>query len=471
MNKKIKIFVIVGIILFFVIIIKEGYCQSYPYDRSAAIAYADSYWSWPNYNRSKYWIEVDPETGEHASDCANFATQCLTAGGRDPYDPFYDNLPLHISGYQPSYYSCTKNLAPYLRKISIETVGDPSIVEPGDIILLKYDATETDFYHAVIIVEVEGQNIYYTAHTNDRQHCLLQDPQNQRYHYFHILDGYLFWSDWGWGYWRQIMGSWIGPNQFENVSAAGVNPQNGSELRGYNQFFISGMPSNANIVHAHLRMSVNSHSGYPPLELNINHIINMGIPSAAECAAPPYYLQGKEVNASTDDIIWFDLSNTNAPTHIMEANNGNCMFGIGFSDNNINTRSYYFFYARNWGSDVDAKLKVFVDENNEQLSLELLHNPEIDQSIINPSLFIKGNLIKEGVEIEFSSGNDEDAQLRIYDVGGRLIRTWVFSGFNNTTRVYWNCRDNFGQLCPQGIYFAKLYTPSEVLMEKIEIIE
>lgn len=131
MNNKIKIFIIIiGIISTFIISVKNGYCQSYPYDRSAAIAYADSYCY--DYNNSKYWIHTyyRGDTLKHASDCANFAMQCLTAGGRDPYDPFYDSLPFHILGYKPSYYSCTINLAPYLRRISIETVGDPSNVEP-----------------------------------------------------------------------------------------------------------------------------------------------------------------------------------------------------------------------------------------------------------------------------------------------------------------------------------------------------
>ncbi len=176
MNNKIKIFIIIGIISSFIISVKNGYCQSYLYDRSAAIAYADSYWSWPNYNMSDYYIrEYDDKDGRkvRASDCANFAMQCLAAGGRDPYDPFYDNLPLHISGYEPSYYSCTNDLAPYLRTIAIETSGDPSNVEAGDIILFKHNPGDSDFYHAVVIVEVDGQNIYYTAHTTDRQHHLL----------------------------------------------------------------------------------------------------------------------------------------------------------------------------------------------------------------------------------------------------------------------------------------------------------
>lgn len=449
------------IILLIIFYNSNGNSIPYLYNRSAVIDYINLYWD--NYNEDYY--NFAPLGG----DCANFVTQCLVVGGRDPYDPHYYPVWTSID-YSPTFYHTLKYLIPFLETIAFRQIGDTTNLQVGDLIFWK-DGER--FKHTAIIVEI-SDSIYYSGHTTNRLRKGVEYPLSQNRHYFRILDGHIFYPNWnsqGVGYYFFNVAFWAGPHSYLDLSAAGINPQNMQEYRGFNQFTVSGIPSNASITHAYLRLTVNNCYGSGNLGLNINHITNTGTPTPYECAAPPYYLQEEEVTGSSGATLWFDLSNTSAPTHIMEANNGNYMFGIGLSENDAKLLKLYYFIGNFASMDERAKIKVFYENVNENVPRNLHNETELNQILTLPFISIRSNLIKEGTEIEFSGGNEENAMLRIYDIGGRLIRTWISSRANNINRVYWDCRDNFGNQCTKGIYFVRLSTIEGTLTEKLEILE
>ncbi|KQC05899.1 MAG: hypothetical protein APR54_07925 [Candidatus Cloacimonas sp. SDB] len=455
---KIKLFIV---LLSIIITFQSIICYPYLYDRSAVIDYIDL--CWDEYNDSYQ------NFAGSGGDCANFVTQCLIAGGRDIYDPHLHNVLTHPV-YMPTLSHTRIYLIPFLEKIGVKQIGDTANLQVGDLIFWK---SGNRFPHTAIIVEI-SDSIYYAAHTKDYRRKGLANPLSQNYHYFRILDGYIFFPNWnsqGVGYYYYIF-NWIGPHLYEDISAAGINPQNGCEYRGFNQFTVSGIPSNSNIVYTYLRFTVNSCWGSGNLGLNINHITNTDIPTPYECAAPPFYLHEEEISVSAGDTLWFDLSNTDAPSHIMEANNGSNMFGIGLSENNADLLMLYFFNGNYSNSNERPKIKIFIDNFNENITehYSTTSTNKTGQDLIEPFLNVSEKLIRNGTVIEFYSGNDVNVQLQIYDVGGRLIRNWIYSRINNN-KIYWNCQDNFGQTCPIGVYFVKLYTSTEILTQKIEIIE
>ncbi|MBN1151164.1 amidase domain-containing protein [candidate division WOR-3 bacterium] len=449
---------------------QDVFGYSFPYNRAAAIAYADSYCE--DYNIAYFNnVKINKLTKvlEHNVDCANFVTQCLKAGGRDICDPIYDYTPNVFSGYQSSYYSCTKQLVRYLRRIAVESVGDPSILEVGDVIMFKNSVQDTSFFHTAIVVDIQGSDIYYAAHTKDRRHQELLNPTSQIYHYFHILDEYVFFPQWGWGYYYKLMGNWIGPVTSEGFTAAGVFPTNGSEYRGFCQCYVSGIPSNSEVIKTHLRLTINSVHGTNPLELNVNRIQGMSTPSANACAQPPFYIQNENIAEPSGSVHWIDLSQTSAGTDIMEANNGlvDHIFGFGLSDNNLSTWSLYYFYANTEDHLVDAKVKVFVDQWTKDAEINLIESDEVDFSENRLNLRLSSFFADNSIDIHFSGVMPGNNKIRIFDISGRLIKTIEISeGKENIT---WDLRDDYGNYCSNGSYFIILESENREIVKKFEI--
>ena len=162
----------------------NGYDPYGMYDRKAAHLYAITWWKKPN---PKY-----PNFGNNG-DCANFVSQCLSAGGfkqnSDWYCFYSPNSGLNIQRIIKPYknwiyskaWSCAYEQYKYFKnsgltydEIVINSVneiapvasGEKGRVRIGDIMYMQWDKPYP--HHAAIITSLRDGMIYYNAHTIPR---------------------------------------------------------------------------------------------------------------------------------------------------------------------------------------------------------------------------------------------------------------------------------------------------------------
>jgi hypothetical protein len=134
------------------------------YDRRAAVAYADT---WALKGNPAYWSSPD-------SDCANFVSQCLAAGGLLPtYDA---GGAWHADGTEfptPAWVNCGAQLqalstgaAGHSRYLTQSTRALPSRWAAGDIVYLGNVVDgEVVWQHVIICVGRSGGEWLYDSHT------------------------------------------------------------------------------------------------------------------------------------------------------------------------------------------------------------------------------------------------------------------------------------------------------------------
>lgn len=148
------------------------------YIASDAVQYAETYWD--NYN---------PAFNSYSSDCANFVSQCLYAGGMVQTQDWHMNeikiWGIHIGWDTTNNWTVAINLASYVsdnfafhhsvKNSDLGYCGDyrnPLVryldyIHPGDVMLYQWG---TGGYHVAIVTEsswLMGTNI--TQHTTDRE--------------------------------------------------------------------------------------------------------------------------------------------------------------------------------------------------------------------------------------------------------------------------------------------------------------
>lgn len=159
------------------------------YNRDEAVAYAEEWWDDRN-------PDYEDQVSYGNSDCANFVSQCLKAGGLSLATgtngngagvdvngciPSCDNLHLHLRNYQNVIY---QRLATSQEEPINIIRGDPAI----------FGTSGGDYWqHAVFAVvdQADGSNLY-NAHTSDRNHVNLGwfDGTWNSCDYYHIVSTY-----------------------------------------------------------------------------------------------------------------------------------------------------------------------------------------------------------------------------------------------------------------------------------------
>lgn len=146
------------------------------YDVEAALAYAYKY------NGRHPGSEYNTGTGRYNSfvgsggDCVNFVSQCLVAGGiptDDVWKPYSDQWAktgtfirhfADVLGY-PTYVKdgvSVKDLKNNAGSVTIDCI------HPGDVIFCD---NGSPYGHAMFVYRIEGNTVYYCAHTTDRCGC------------------------------------------------------------------------------------------------------------------------------------------------------------------------------------------------------------------------------------------------------------------------------------------------------------
>lgn len=160
--------------------------------------------------------------------------------------------------------------------------------------------------------------------------------------------------------------------------------------------------------------------------------------------------------------------------------------GTGFNIFEDTNNSYYCGVANDAGSyktvGTSFELGGLVDATDASTKADLLDSimtffgittsgvEEISELIINTTNFsVHPNPFRQSVEISFVLPANINAELRIFDISGRIIKNFNLSGtaVNEQINVRWNGRDNTGNIIPNGVYFISLKAGSSQFLQKI----
>jgi uncharacterized protein YraI len=146
------------------------------YNRTAAANYAESYAI--NYNPSY----TDYGTyGNNNSDCANFASQCLYAGG------MYKSNAWRPSPSHTESWTGTISQKNYLEQRGWGGVATSSQMQKGDLVYTY--SSSAGYEHVRVVSNVISGTIYVCGHDSDQLNVSVSSPPSgKQYVYFHISD-------------------------------------------------------------------------------------------------------------------------------------------------------------------------------------------------------------------------------------------------------------------------------------------
>lgn len=160
--------------------------------------------------------------------------------------------------------------------------------------------------------------------------------------------------------------------------------------------------------------------------------------------------------------------------------------GTGFNIFEDTNNSYYCGVANEAGSyktvGTSFELGGLVDATDASTKADLLDSimtffgittsgvEEISELIVNTTNFsVHPNPFRQSVEISFILPANINAELRIFDISGRIVKNFNLSetSVNEQTTIRWNGRDNTGNIIPNGVYFISLKAGSSQFLQKI----
>ena len=154
--------------------------RSLPYDRAAAVRYAER-WAM---SRNPAYLNFDGLGG----DCTNFISQCVYAGaGVMNYTPdigwYYlspDRRAAAWTGVRffHRFLIANRGPGPFAREVG------RSMLRPGDVIQLG--SAGGVFYHSLLVLDASGPEIYIAAHTEDSLWRPLSSYRFSAARYMHV---------------------------------------------------------------------------------------------------------------------------------------------------------------------------------------------------------------------------------------------------------------------------------------------
>ena len=158
-----------------------------------------------------------------------------------------------------------------------------------------------------------------------------------------------------------------------------------------------------------------------------------------------------------------DMSNAVTVGPFIAATNTSQLQNYQFIDKDLNGSGTYYYWLESIDMDgismVNGPIQVYY-------VVDGVNNPAIPIiagiSSIYPNPFNPSTTIKVGIT------NDAEAKLKIYNARGQLVRTLlqktVSKGYYN---LLWDGRNETGQNCGSGIYFAVLQSGKESFSRKL----
>ncbi|MBQ1947616.1 MAG: amidase domain-containing protein [Clostridia bacterium] len=156
---------------------------SMPYRREDAVDYAEA---WALRRNPKYY-----DYENLGGDCTNFVSQCLYAGsGVMNYTPTFGWYYIDANRKSPSWTGVVYLYNFLTENISRGVYGRPTSKEnamPGDVIQL---GNQNRWYHSLLLLSREGNELYVAAHDNDALYRPLSSYRYDRVRFIHILGYY-----------------------------------------------------------------------------------------------------------------------------------------------------------------------------------------------------------------------------------------------------------------------------------------
>ena len=155
--------------------------QQIKYDRTSAVEYAKK-WA---FKRNPRYFDFEDLGG----DCTNFVSQCIYSGCRVMnYTKTYGWYYLSINNRAPAW-TGSKYLYDFLIKNKeagpIAIVSNAYSIEPGDVIQLGNE--NNDYYHSLIVVNIEKSQIFVASHSVDSYMRLLDTYNFKNIRFLHII--------------------------------------------------------------------------------------------------------------------------------------------------------------------------------------------------------------------------------------------------------------------------------------------
>jgi len=426
------------------------------YNRQNAVDYA-------NFNCDK----IRPPAPFHnwprymGGDCSNFVSQCLIQGGLDFSDLRYPKR--GNGGTYPAPWELQRSLEKHAMRVSTL-----DCLRKGDVILYRTYSTPRKWIHSVIVVTEPPANVLVDYHTDDQ--CQVNPPNVPDWepYYYHIIDPtYYFWespSQYLGGYYYYLAGYWYGPVTGEERFKVGYDQ--GITYRGYDEFYVQGLPSNATIVRASLELTCNGGTGGGNFSFDIKHVAgDPHPPAASQLTGPPYYIIDANFIGSAGNWAIYALPASAYPDIMNSNNNGIYRYVIGYSkDSSTKTRAFDTWLPPPIiGS---ATLRVLVSdlpsECNPPSGGERGGGPQGSDGQANLKLPQELQLtavtpFTKSTSIVFALPRSSFVTLKVYDVKGSVVRTLLSqrqqAGSHSTV---WDGKTDAGSVAPGGVYFLRL---------------
>jgi hypothetical protein len=87
----------------------------------------------------------------------------------------------------------------------------------------------------------------------------------------------------------------------------------------------------------------------------------------------------------------------------------------------------------------------------------------------NASITIFPNPFTERLNIVYQTASENKAELKVYDVTGRLVKQFALPSREALNQIIWDGIDDQGRVVPQGVYFLRVDNPDsgDMLCQKV----
>jgi hypothetical protein len=97
---------------------------------------------------------------------------------------------------------------------------------------------------------------------------------------------------------------------------------------------------------------------------------------------------------------------------------------------------------------------------------------EYDTSVVYQGLdLIYPNPFRRNIEIRWRITDNSNANLKIFDSTGRLVRQWDYPTIRPSDQIIWDGTDNKGNTLPNGVYFCNLNTGDTIYTRKMVLLK
>jgi hypothetical protein len=125
-----------------------------------------------------------------------------------------------------------------------------------------------------------------------------------------------------------------------------------------------------------------------------------------------------------------------------------------------------------WEDDRASPLSFIYDVYSDRLT----HSPPVAAPEVAPAagLLLSApapNPVRSTTAIRFSLAERSDAELAVFDVGGRRVRSWTFPGLAAGERVVrWDGRDQGGRRVGSGVYLVRLWAQGSRVVTRATVV-